>query len=114
MNAKRQEQIAHRAYEIWQRAGHPQGRHDDHWQQAEAEIDAEAQKAMVNGTGPTHRSGPPTTGAQAQPSPDTAGEAGAPPSGRPGSSKNGSGATKRSGSPKASAGAAATRSRPNS
>jgi hypothetical protein len=112
MNAKRQDQIARRAYEIFQREGHPQGRHDDHWRQAEAEIDAEAQKALVGGSGPTHPSGPPTTGAQAQPSPDTAGEAGAPPSGRPGSSKNGSGATKRSRSPKAGAGA--TRSRPSS
>ncbi|SMH45175.1 DUF2934 domain-containing protein [Azospirillum agricola] len=36
-----QERISRRAHEIWEREGHPDGRHDEHWAQAEAEIRAE-------------------------------------------------------------------------
>jgi hypothetical protein len=36
-----EEKIRTRAHEIWQREGHPEGRHLAHWQQAEAEIAAE-------------------------------------------------------------------------
>ncbi len=30
--------IQQRAYELWESEGHPQGREQDHWQQAEREI----------------------------------------------------------------------------
>jgi hypothetical protein len=33
-----QDQIAARAFEIWEREGHPTGRDQDHWAQAEAEL----------------------------------------------------------------------------
>ncbi|CAO3431791.1 DUF2934 domain-containing protein [Azospirillum doebereinerae] len=36
-----QDRISRRAHEIWEREGHPHGRHDEHWAQAEAEIRAE-------------------------------------------------------------------------
>lgn len=36
-----QDRINRRAHEIWEREGHPHGRHDEHWAQAEAEIRAE-------------------------------------------------------------------------
>lgn len=37
------QRIERRAHEIWERAGKPHGKHDEHWAQAEAEIRAEAE-----------------------------------------------------------------------
>jgi hypothetical protein len=37
----RSERIRQRAYVIWQREGRPEGREQEHWRQAEAEIEAE-------------------------------------------------------------------------
>ena len=31
-------QIEARAYALWERAGHPYGRHEEHWAQAEKEV----------------------------------------------------------------------------
>ena len=42
MTPDRDERIRQRAHELWEREGRPHGRHDDHWQQAREEIDAEA------------------------------------------------------------------------
>jgi hypothetical protein len=39
-----EQKIRERAYEIWERAGHPEGRSVEHWQQAEAEIVTEEQE----------------------------------------------------------------------
>lgn len=36
----REDLIRLRAYLIWEAAGRPAGRHEEHWQQASAEIDA--------------------------------------------------------------------------
>ena len=36
-----EERIRERAYELWQRAGQPEGKAVEHWLQAEAEIIAE-------------------------------------------------------------------------
>ena len=36
-----QERIRHRAQAIWEREGRPEGRHEDHWREAEKEIAAE-------------------------------------------------------------------------
>ena len=36
-----QERIRERAQAIWEREGRPEGRHEDHWGQAEKEINAE-------------------------------------------------------------------------
>jgi hypothetical protein len=41
MADSRDERIRRRAYEIWDREGRTHGRHDEHWHQAAAEIDAE-------------------------------------------------------------------------
>jgi hypothetical protein len=38
-----EQRIRDRAYEIWERAGRPEGKAVEHWQQAEAEIAAEEQ-----------------------------------------------------------------------
>ncbi len=35
------ESIRQRAYELWQRAGSPDGRHEEHWQQAKQELENE-------------------------------------------------------------------------
>jgi hypothetical protein len=39
--AELQERIRERAQAIWEREGRPEGRHEDHWRQAEKEISAE-------------------------------------------------------------------------
>ncbi|OYD81528.1 DUF2934 domain-containing protein [Azospirillum brasilense] len=41
MQGDREDRIRHRAYEIWERDGRPEGRGQDHWAQACAEIEAE-------------------------------------------------------------------------
>ncbi len=38
-----EERIRERAYEIWERAGRPEGKTVEHWLQAESEIAAEEQ-----------------------------------------------------------------------
>lgn len=37
----RAERVQRRAHDIWEREGRPHGRHDEHWAQAEAEVDDE-------------------------------------------------------------------------
>lgn len=39
MTENREDRIRNRAYELWQKAGAPEGKPDDHWYQAEREID---------------------------------------------------------------------------
>ena len=39
MTDDREEKIRRRAHELWQQEGQPDGRPDDHWYQAEREID---------------------------------------------------------------------------
>ena len=39
MTDDREDKIRRRAHELWQQAGQPDGRPDDHWYQAEREID---------------------------------------------------------------------------
>jgi hypothetical protein len=38
-----EQRIRERAYQIWERAGRPEGKATEHWLQAEAEISAEEQ-----------------------------------------------------------------------
>ena len=45
MQGDREDRIRHRAYEIWERDGRPEGRGEDHWAQACAEIEAEDRAA---------------------------------------------------------------------
>ena len=46
-----QERIRERAQAIWEREGRPDGRHDEHWGQAENEINAEGDAASVERKG---------------------------------------------------------------
>jgi hypothetical protein len=39
MTDEREDRIRNRAYELWQQAGAPDGKPDDHWYEAEREID---------------------------------------------------------------------------
>ncbi|CAH2407612.1 DUF2934 domain-containing protein [Mesorhizobium ventifaucium] len=41
MTDDRQERIRRRAHAIWEQAGRPEGAHQQHWDQATAEIDGE-------------------------------------------------------------------------
>ena len=38
-----EERVRERAYQIWERAGRPEGKSHEHWLQAEAEVRAEEQ-----------------------------------------------------------------------
>ncbi len=45
--------IRERAYEIWQNEGFPEGREDEHWQQARAEFaDAREEAALAKSAAP--------------------------------------------------------------
>lgn len=44
MTDDRQERIRQRAHAIWEQAGRPEGVHQQHWDQATAEIDGEDSK----------------------------------------------------------------------
>ncbi|GAA4258415.1 DUF2934 domain-containing protein [Azospirillum formosense] len=52
----RAERVRRRAHDIWERDGRPEGRHDEHWAQAEAEVDdeirAERQSAETESSAP--------------------------------------------------------------
>ena len=41
MEPHREAEISLRAYRIWERKGRPFGEHDEHWEQARREIEAE-------------------------------------------------------------------------
>ena len=62
-----QERIRHRAQAIWEREGRPEGRHEDHWREAEKEIAAEdsataaAQKKPAVSKARTAKAGPKPT-----------------------------------------------------
>ena len=44
MTDDRQDRIRQRAHEIWEQAGRPEGAHQEHWEQATAEIDGATAK----------------------------------------------------------------------
>ena len=51
MQGDREDRIRHRAYEIWERDGRPEGRGESHWAQACAEIEAEDRAASSDAPG---------------------------------------------------------------
>ena len=52
MTDDRQERIRQRAHAIWEKAGRPQGSHQQHWDQATAEIDGEDAKPKAKAAKP--------------------------------------------------------------
>ena len=44
MTDDRQDRIRQRAHEIWEKAGRPDGAHQEHWEQATAEVDGAVAK----------------------------------------------------------------------
>ena len=52
----REAEISLRAYRIWERKGRPFGEHDDHWEEARRELEAE--EALAKGRAP-QKPGPP-------------------------------------------------------
>lgn len=54
-NVSREEKIRVRAYELWEKDGSPDGRADEYWEQARAQIDEEESAADGNGTDPKNR-----------------------------------------------------------
>ncbi|RUV74227.1 MAG: DUF2934 domain-containing protein [Mesorhizobium sp.] len=49
MTDDRQERIRQRAHAIWEQAGRPDGAHQQHWDQATAEIDGEESRPKAKG-----------------------------------------------------------------
>jgi hypothetical protein len=47
-----EEEIARRAREIWEEEGRPEGRHLEHWQQAERELGGDGTAAVGNEAAP--------------------------------------------------------------
>lgn len=39
MQESREDRIRHRAHQLWEEQGRPEGMHDQHWEQARAQID---------------------------------------------------------------------------
>ncbi|AZO00559.1 MAG: DUF2934 domain-containing protein [Mesorhizobium sp.] len=52
MTDDRQERIRRRAHTIWEQAGRPDGAHQQHWDQATAEIDSEEGKPKAKAAQP--------------------------------------------------------------
>ena len=69
MAEDREGRIRHRAYDIWQEEGCPEGRHHEHWLRAEREVTStdDALDASNTGTGAPGEAGEPPAGAQATP-----------------------------------------------
>jgi len=51
MTDDREDRIRKRAYELWQQEGAPEGKPDDHWLQAEREIDLAGEHEIDKGNG---------------------------------------------------------------
>ncbi|HET6468412.1 MAG TPA: DUF2934 domain-containing protein [Geminicoccaceae bacterium] len=47
----REQRIRNRAFELWERAGRPEGRQAEHWQEAEREIREEEERTGAHGMG---------------------------------------------------------------
>ena len=45
-----EERIRHRAYELWEEAGRPHGQSEKYWQQARAELEADAGADVPGGS----------------------------------------------------------------
>lgn len=52
-NAMDEDRIRQRAYEIWEREGRPEGRHEDHWHRAHRELTGEDADGSRHGAGDT-------------------------------------------------------------
>ncbi|WP_129793836.1 DUF2934 domain-containing protein [Sphingosinicella sp. CPCC 101087] len=53
MSDDREQRVKQRAYEIWEQSGRPSGRHDDHWDQAQRELEEEDQGRSAKTQAPT-------------------------------------------------------------
>ncbi|HEV7690573.1 MAG TPA: DUF2934 domain-containing protein [Hyphomonadaceae bacterium] len=58
----REARIRAKAHELWEEAGRPEGRHDEHWMKAAALIDADQHKSKNDKRGPGIDIAPATEG----------------------------------------------------
>jgi hypothetical protein len=63
----RQERIRRRAHAIWEQAGRPEGAHQQHWDQATAEIDGEESRPKAKTAPPKGSAGKATKPKAARP-----------------------------------------------
>lgn len=57
MNSEKQREIEQRAYALWQAEGRPHGRHEEHWQRAAREIEADEHVSLAENNGLRRNSG---------------------------------------------------------
>ena len=60
MNPEKHARIEQRAYAIWQAEGQPDGRHEEHWQRAMRELEAEENGSSASKRVPRQRKKPAT------------------------------------------------------
>jgi hypothetical protein len=51
MNVEKQTLIEQRAYALWQQEGRPHGRHEEHWNRAAREVEAEQGASLAEAHG---------------------------------------------------------------
>jgi hypothetical protein len=56
MSEDRERRIRERAHALWEQAGRPRGRHDEHWRQASQEIGEEGSGQQGEPSGPAEPS----------------------------------------------------------
>jgi Protein of unknown function (DUF2934) len=63
MDPDRQERISRRAYELWEQEGRPEGRSEEFWARAQAEIEGPGTGTAPTDAGPGDEAAPGTPGA---------------------------------------------------
>ena len=58
MSDDRESRIRQRAHALWEQDGRPEGRHEDHWQQASQEVEGGPAQPQDGETAPTDGSEP--------------------------------------------------------
>ncbi|HYD98562.1 MAG TPA: DUF2934 domain-containing protein [Alphaproteobacteria bacterium] len=52
-----EDRIRERAYQLWEEAGRPDGAHDQHWEEARRQIEAESVTGAAGSDGPAEGAG---------------------------------------------------------
>lgn len=58
MDQEKHQRIEQRAYALWQAEGQPEGRHEEHWQRAMRELEAEEATSLAAKRAPRRRKKP--------------------------------------------------------
>jgi hypothetical protein len=67
MENDKSKRVQNRAYELWEKQGRPEGRHEEHWKQAEEEFSVEEGFASLPGSGGSQSDAPSKGAAKRKP-----------------------------------------------